>query len=96
MHIRSFRFQSRNPVVVIAMLSVVLALFAFFLSAMLAIGAGAAVLGGVGYGVRRLHGRRPHLRDASVDGLSRLDPAREVFPDPALPVKSLPGERLDG
>ena len=95
MHVRTFRFQSKNPIVVIALLSIVVAVLVFFLSTLLAVGVGAALLGGVGYGVRRLLGGRPHLGGAARDALPSLDPALEVFPDSSGPAALLPREGPD-
>ncbi len=80
-HLRTFHFRSSNPLFAIAFLAVVLALLMFFLSAALAVAAGALVLGGVGYTVRRLLGGRT-LRRGNEAGVHahQLDASREVFP----------------
>lgn len=56
MQIRLVRLNSRNPLVAILVIAIVLALLAFVLTAGLALAAGGAVLGAVGYLARRVFG----------------------------------------
>lgn len=98
MQIRVVRLNSRNPLVGAVLLVVVLALLAFLLTAGMALVAGGAVLGGVGYALRRVLGgarAAPTVMPGSdsLHGIEEADPlvggrlrplGEEVFP---------PGER---
>ena len=94
--IRVVRLQSRNPLVGIALLLLVLALLAAVVVFGMALLAGAAVLGGAVYLGRRLVGR-PVLGERGGAGrlpgveaaVGRLDPSREVF----APGDGAPGGR---
>ena len=95
MRVRIVQFRSKNPLVAIALLAAVLALLVFFLSAALAIAAGAALLGGVGFAVRGLRGGRAIGRGGPDVPVQRLDPANEVHERPlnAAPTPLLPESR---
>jgi hypothetical protein len=78
MQFRVIRVQSRNPLVGI-LLAAILALFAFLLTAGLALALGAGVLGAGVMAVRRLLGAKPPLvGEPSDGGLVML--GEEVFP----------------
>jgi hypothetical protein len=79
MQFRIIRVQSRNPLVGIVLLAAVLALFAFLLTAGLALAVGAAVLGGGVMAVRRLLGAKPPLVREPGDGRFVML-GEEVFP----------------
>jgi hypothetical protein len=81
MPIRVIRLQSRNPVVGLVVLLLVLALVLAIVTAGVTLLAGAAVLGGAAYAVRRLVGGRalPRGRPVDAPAIGRLDPSREVF-----------------
>ncbi len=79
MQIRVVRFESKNLLVGIALLVVLLAILAFVLTAGVALLAGGAAIGGVGYLVRRLVGGRQALGASPVNRERVLRPEDEVF-----------------
>ena len=80
MQVRTVRFESKDPVVVGVILALICAALFVFLSAALAVAAGVAVLGGVGFVARRLLGGR-HLVQGVTGGSTRDPrPGNEVFP----------------
>ena len=80
MQVRTVRFESKNPVVVGVILALIIAALFVFLSAALAVAAGVAVLGGVGFTARRLLGGR-RLVPGALGGSARdLRLGHEVFP----------------
>lgn len=88
MRARIFRLQSRNPLVAVALLIVLLALIAAVVAVGVTLLAGAAVLGAAGLLVRRALGRGRVPTSAAP----RLDRAQEVFA-PTEPLPALPPER---
>jgi hypothetical protein len=86
---RIFRLQTRNPIVAVALLIVVLALIAAVVAVGFTLLAGAAVLGAAGLLVRRaLGGGRATLPEPRSE--RALDRAQEVFP----PTQRPPERRL--
>lgn len=85
MQIRVVRLNSRNPLVGIVILVVILALLAFVLTAGMALLAGGAILGTVGYLARRIFGGKS-LGAAPVEGERLVVMGEEVFPSVPLPV----------
>jgi hypothetical protein len=77
MRARIFHLRSRNPLVAVALLIVLLALVAAVVAVGFTLLAGAAVLGAVGLLVRRALGRG---RATLPPPAPRLDRALEVFP----------------
>lgn len=94
MQIRIVRFGSRNPLAVVLLLVVLLALMALLLTAGLALAAGGAAIGAIGYAVRRLAGGRRALPNDALPGRGRavIEIGEEVFPPQApRPDRQLPG-----
>lgn len=84
MQIRVVRLNSRNPLVGIVVLVVILALLAFVLTAGMALLAGGAILGTVGYLARRIFGGKS-LRATPVEGERLVAMGEEVFPSNHFP-----------
>ena len=83
---RVFRLQSRNPVVGVALLVVLIAIVLAVLAVGLTVLAGAAVLGAVGLLARRaLRLRRPPAQRLGATARAGLDPALEVTAPAAAP-----------
>ncbi len=84
MQIRVVRLNIRNPFVGAILVIVVMALLAFILTAGMALVAGGAVLGAVGYALRRVLGGKslgnPPVQRPRLEGLGE-----EVFPPGTLP-----------
>ena len=103
MQIRVVQLNSRNPLVGALLLVVVLALIAFLLTAGMAIVAGGAVLGGVGYALRRVFGAGK--ASASIGSFNDADLLRadrsvrplgeEVFPPAPRPESHRLGDGGD-
>lgn len=86
MQIRVVRLNTRNPIVGALLLVVVMALLAFLLTAGMALVAGGAVLGGVGYALRRVLGGKS-LGEAPAGRRPRLEGlGEEVFPPGSRPA----------
>lgn len=79
MQIRVVRLNSRNPLVGIFLLVVILAILAFVLTAGMALLAGGAILGTAGYLARRIFGGKS-LRAAPMEGERLVVLGDEVFP----------------
>ncbi len=92
MHVRIVRLQPKNPLVVIGLLALVLAVLLLVLSAAVAAAAGVALLGGVCMAVRRLRGGLGRLHGEPPVSIGRLDPAQEISVHPAADVPRLPPE----
>lgn len=86
MQIRVVRLNSRNPLVGILLLVVILAILAFVLTAGMALLAGGAILGTVGYLARRILGGKS-LGKAPVEGERLVVMGEEVFPSSHLPAE---------
>lgn len=86
MQIRVVRLNSRNPLVGILLLVVILAILAFVLTAGMALLAGGAILGTVGYLARRIFGGKS-LGTAPVEGERLVVMGEEVFPPSHLPAE---------
>ncbi|MBK6308193.1 MAG: hypothetical protein IPF47_21690 [Gemmatimonadetes bacterium] len=83
MQIRIVRLNSRNPLVAILVIAVIVALLAFLFTAGLALAVGGAVLGAVGYLVRRVVGGQvPRDGGRVMEGERVVVLGEEVFPDP--------------
>jgi hypothetical protein len=90
MPIRTVRFQTRNPVVAVALLLLVLALLAALFTVGIAVAGVLAVAGGAGLLARRaLRGRLPRAEPP------RLDRSREVFAPPPNARRLPPSEPPD-
>lgn len=85
MQIRVVRLNSRNPLVGILLLVVILAILALVLTAGMALLAGGAVLGTVGYMARRIFGGKS-LGAAPEEGERLVVMGEEVFPSAPLPA----------
>lgn len=83
MQIRVVRLNSRNPLVGILLLVVILAILAFVLTAGMALLAGGAILGTVGYLARRIFGGKS-LGAAPMEGERLVVMGEEVFPSSHL------------
>lgn len=83
MQIRVVRLNSRNPLVGIFFLVVILAILAFVLTAGMALLAGGAILGTVGYLARRVFGGKS-IGAASMEGERVVVMGDEVFPSAQL------------
>ncbi|MBK9977192.1 MAG: hypothetical protein IPP20_04565 [Gemmatimonadetes bacterium] len=80
MQIRIVRLNSRNPLVAILVIAVIVALLAFLFTAGLALAVGGAVLGAVGYLVRRVVGGQVPRTGARDGGERVVVLGEEVFP----------------
>ena len=81
MQIRIVRLNSRNPLVAILVIAVIVALLAFLFTAGLALAVGGAVLGAVGYLVRRVVGGQvPRDGGRVMEGERVVVLGEEVFP----------------
>lgn len=87
MPIRVVRLNSRNPLVGILLLVVILAILAFVLTAGMALIAGGAILGTVGYLARRVFGGKS-IGATPLEGERMVVMGDEVFPS-----SHVPGER---
>lgn len=83
MPIRVVRLNSRNPLVGILLLVVILAILAFVLTAGIALLAGGAILGTIGYLARRVFGGKS-LGAAPTEGERVFVRGEEVFPSANL------------
>lgn len=84
MQIRVVRLNSRNPLVGIVLLVVILAILALVLTAGMALLAGGAILGTVGYLARRVFGGKS-LGAAPMEADRMVVMGEEVFPSSHLP-----------
>ncbi|MCC6927600.1 MAG: hypothetical protein IT359_01305 [Gemmatimonadaceae bacterium] len=101
MQLRIIRVDSRNPLVGILLLVVILALLAFVLTAGMALLAGGAVLGTVGYIARRLLGGKrlgatgSERERLGVAGDEVFAPGQPLAARRPVDVRSLPEAERD-
>lgn len=84
MQIRVVRLNSRNPLVGILLIAVILAILAFVLTAGMALLAGGAILGTLGYLTRWVFGGKS-IGATPTDGERLIVMGEEVFPTAQFP-----------